>query len=301
MAEKGYQMVIGETTWKQDKARSASAAIRGKEFMDLILAENIDLIIPPWGGNLLSEVLEEIKFDKIPEKWVLGYSDLSTLLLSITLRTGVATAHGPNLVDLRGEFSDPVTKQWETALTTQAGASFTQFSSEKFQKEWNHANPSPCIFHLTEKTEWKTIDGNEINIKGRVLAGCIDTSRHIIGTPYGNLKNFRAEFTKDEPIIWVLENCELSTVDLRRSLIQMKYAGWFENCAGILFGRSACNKPVGAYELEDVYQDLTDELKLPVAYDIDSGHVPPQMTFINGALAEVQVKDGKGKLIQHFI
>ncbi|MBW4084790.1 hypothetical protein HYD27_26050 [Paenibacillus sp. S150] len=36
------------------------------------------------------------------------------------------------------------------------------------------------------------------------------------------------------------------------------------------------------------------ELQLPVLYDIDCGHVPPQLTLINGAYAEVELKSGEG-------
>jgi len=35
-------------------------------------------------------------------------------------------------------------------------------------------------------------------------------------------------------------------------------------------------------------------------FDIDCGHEPPQITFINGALAEIEVDAGKGKVIQYF-
>jgi muramoyltetrapeptide carboxypeptidase len=53
-----------------------------------------------------------------------------------------------------------------------------------------------------------------------------------------------------------------------------------------LFGRSAANPPVDNYNVEDVYNDLSNELEIPIIYDIDCGYVPPQITFINGAYAE---------------
>ena len=54
------------------------------------------------------------------------------------------------------------------------------------------------------------------------------------------------------------------------------------------------------YEVEDVYQDLAADLQIPIVYDIDCGHVPSQITFVNGAMGEVAVKDGKGKIVQTF-
>lgn len=68
-----------------------------------------------------------------------------------------------------------------------------------------------------------------------------------------------------------------------------------------MFGRSSANTPVTNYKVEDVYQELSEELQIPIIYDIDCGHVPPQITFINGAYAKVDVDNGKGNVFQTFI
>lgn len=296
----GYCIICGDTLWTQDKAKSSPAKKRAQEFNEMMKNEAIDLILPPWGGELLIEILEELDFDNMKNKWVLGYSDTSMLLLAITLKTGIATAHGTNLIDLRGEFSDDTTAMWVSVLSTKTGSSITQYSSEKYQQKWQHDNPSPCVFHLTVETKWKIVSGVKVKAEGRLLGGCIDIIRHLIGTPYGDLQNFREKHIHDEPIMWYFENCELKTTDLRRSLMQMKLAGWFENCTCIIFGRSPANEPVENYTIEDVYQDLSDELEIPIVYDIDCGHVPPQITFINGAYGMVEVEDGKGTIVQYF-
>jgi len=59
------------------------------------MGPEVAAIIPPWGGELLIEVLPLLDFNKITEtecKWVMGYSDTSTLLMPLTLivdKTGV--------------------------------------------------------------------------------------------------------------------------------------------------------------------------------------------------------------------
>jgi muramoyltetrapeptide carboxypeptidase LdcA involved in peptidoglycan recycling len=301
MEKKGFNVVCGDTVWTQYKAKSSPAKQRANEFNNMIQDKKIDIIIPPWGGELLIEILEYVEFDRIKEKWVLGYSDTSVLLLAITLNTGIATAHGTNLVELRGEYSDPTTAMWESVLSTKRGESIIQQSSKNYQKEWAHENPSPCVYHLNEETYWKTISNEKVIIQGRLLGGCIDVIRHLIGTPYGNVEGFRNQLKRDESILWYFENCEMTTTDLRRSLVQMKLAGWFQQCSGIMFGRSEANDPVNDYIVEDVYKELADELNIPIIYDIDCGHVPPQMTFINGANAVVEVENGKGSVLQSFI
>ncbi|MFJ5714520.1 S66 peptidase family protein [Neobacillus sp. NPDC093127] len=300
LEQKGFQVLCGDTVWSHYKAKSAPAVKRAAEFNGLMADSDTDIIIPPWGGELLMEVLEHIDYENIKNKWVLGYSDISGLLLAITLKTGIATAHGTNLIDLRGEFSDETTAMWESVLSTETGESVLQHSSDQYQKEWNHADPSPCVFHLTEKTQWKTVSNRNVKMQGRLLGGCIDIIRHLIGTPFGDVQSFRNQHINGEPVIWYLENCEMNTADLRRSLVQMKLAGWFDHCSGLMFGRSPANTPVDNYTVEDVYQDLVDELDIPIIYDIDCGHVPPQITFINGAYAEVEAAEGKGTVLQFF-
>lgn len=298
---KGYKLKVGKTAWTQEDAKSASADVRASELMEMLLDEEIDAIIPPWGGELLIEILEFLDFSKMEPKWIMGYSDVSLLLLAVTLNTGIATAHGTNIIDLRGPETDETTAKWIEVLQTPAGGEINQDSSEFYQKKWEHENPSPTVFHLTEKTAWKTADGARVNMDGRLLGGCIDVIHHLAGTSFGNVKAFREQHIPGEPIIWFLENCEMSVADLKRSLTQMKYAGWFENCTGILFGRSPANKTTETYTIEKMYSDLEKELGIPIIYDIDCGHVPPQIIFVNGAYAEVSYENGKGKVKQKFI
>ncbi|AZU62528.1 S66 family peptidase [Neobacillus mesonae] len=300
LEQNGFRVVCGDTVWTQEKAKSAPAVKRAAEFNEMMANHEVDIIIPPWGGELLIEILEHIDFKNMKNKWVLGDSDLSALLLAITLRTGIATAHGTNLVDLRGECSDETTAMWQKVLSCKPGESVLQKSSDYYQKEWQHDNPSPCVYHLTETTRWKTVSNRNVKIQGRLLGGCIDIIRHLIGTPFGDVQSFRNTFLDGGPIIWYLENCEMNTTDLRRSLVQMKLAGWFDRCSGLMFGRSSANTPVDNYTVEDVYHKLADELGIPIIYDIDCGHVPPQITFINGAYAEVKASEGKGSVLQYF-
>src|SRR5690606_41026675 len=91
--QNGFDIKTGKTAWTQEFAKSAPAKKRAAEFMDMMNDPGIDFIFPPWGGGLLIEMLQYIDLSQIQPKWVLGYSDLSVLLLAITLKTGIATAH----------------------------------------------------------------------------------------------------------------------------------------------------------------------------------------------------------------
>lgn len=300
LSNEGYILKVLDTPWSQHKAKSAPAHIRAQEINQLMTDDTTDVILPPWGGELLIEILEHLDFESFKEKWILGYSDTSLLLLAVTLKTGIATAHGTNLVDLRGKETDSTTAKWKDVLSTKPESSITQYSSDKYQIEWQHDNPTAHIFHLTENTAWKTVGDTEVEVTGRLLGGCIDTILHLVGTPLGKVKDFSEKHINGEPVLWYFENCNMDTKALRRSLIQMKLAGWFDNVSGIMFGRSASNKETEDYTEKEVYQDISNDLNIPVIYDIDCGHVPPQVTLVNGATATVKVSEGRGTITQIF-
>lgn len=300
LEQQGFSVKTSPNAWTQQGARSSDASVRAEELTAMWQDPEVDAIIPPWGGELLLEIMEYVDFQQFTPKWLLGYSDLSLLSLAVTLKTGIATAHGTNIVDLRGRETDPLTARWKDILESKRGAVIEQTSSEHYQKSWEHDKPTPAVFHLTEPTIWKTVSGQPEQMSGRLLGGCIDVIRHLIGTPYGDVAAFRKKFIPDEPVIWYLENCEMNVTDLKRSLVQMKYVGWFENCSGIVFGRSAANEPVQGYTAEMVYAELEEELRIPIIYDADIGHQPPQVILVNGAYATVQAQDGKGQVVQEF-
>jgi len=301
MSMRGFNVICGETVWTQHKAKSAPAKVRADEFNKMMSDATVDIIMPPWGGELLIEILEHIDFDNVNCKWIMGYSDISVLLLAITLKTGIATAHGTSFIDLRGEVLDETTAKWQSVLSTRSGESILQHSSSNYQQEWKQLDSSTEVYQLTEPTYWKVVSNTHVKLEGRLLGGCIDVIRHLIGTPFGDVQHFQSQYIKNEPIIWYLENCELVTTDVRRSLVQMKLAGWFDHCTGVMFGRSNANQPFDNYTIEDVYKELADELQIPIIYDIDCGHMPPQITLINGAYAEIEVEGGRGSLKQYFM
>ncbi|MCG7345599.1 LD-carboxypeptidase [Sporosarcina sp. ACRSL] len=293
--KRGYPVNVGNTVWTQNKAASAAKEIRAAELMEMFKNSEINAIIPPWGGEILMEILHLIDWDEIKPKWILGYSDLSTFLFALTVKTGIATAHGPNLVELRSDEWEPVASQFMNVLQAPAGSSIEQLSSKKFQSKWQHDAPDdPYVYKLDSPTEWKVLGEDTIELEGRFLGGCIDTIRHLVGTPYGDIASFQNNFLNDEPILWYFENCEMNATDFHRTMLQFVYAGWFENAAGIIFGRSPAGQEVKGFTVLDSMERIKDLTGLPIIYDADLGHVPPQITFVNGASGKVFVENGKG-------
>lgn len=86
--------------------------------------------MPPWGGDLAIELLELIDFEKlkaVEPKWFSGFSDLTTLHFPLTILSGWATAHGPNLMELGARVLDETTGRIWTVLESERGSTVTQW------------------------------------------------------------------------------------------------------------------------------------------------------------------------------
>ena len=174
--KRGYHIQVGKTVWTNEKATSADGECSCERIKSNASRRKISAIIPPWGGEILMEIFPLIEWDAIQPKWILGYSDTSTLLFTLTLMTGIATAHGTNLVDLRSDQWDNTTIKFLDVLTATEGAVIEQSSSEKYQSDWNHDKaPNPYVFELNTLTSWKTLSAAPVKMDGRLLGGCIDT------------------------------------------------------------------------------------------------------------------------------
>ena len=149
-------------------------------------------------------------------------------------------------------------------------------------------------YELTEKVEWKNITGEEkIQIKGRSLGGCLDCIKGYIGTKYDKVSEY-VERHKKEGLIWFLEVFEMSTPEVYRTLWQMKNAGYFKYCTGIVFGRPLFIREDYETNFNDTVKEALQDLEIPIICDADIGHVKPQLAIVNGAILEITSQNGKG-------
>lgn len=306
LRERAFEFKEGKCLRNDFKSVSGSSIERADDFQNFWNDPSIDAIIPPWGGELIINLLPHISFERLSKnpKWLLGYSDLSTLLFAITLRTGISTAHGLNLMDAVINQKDGLSEHTYQILSIKSGDSITQNSSEKFQLHFKDFTKDVGVtFNLSEKTQWKCLDGSqEHEFSGRIIGGCLDTLRNLIGTPYGNLNEFASRF-KNDGLILYLENSGSTPSEVCRALWNMKLAGWFNSINGIILGRSSGPNATRAdqFSYKDALHDMFDLESFPVIYDVDIGHQPPQLTILNGSLASIHYKNGSGSLRQSLI
>ena len=90
-------------------------------------------------------------------------------------------------------------------------------------------------------------------------------------------------------IILYFENVEMAPCELTRALFSLRLQGWFDNLNGVLIGRSAApdvSDPT-KHNYLDALKAAFENIAVPVLYDVDIGHIPPQRSLVNGADATV--------------
>jgi muramoyltetrapeptide carboxypeptidase LdcA involved in peptidoglycan recycling len=285
---------------------SAPAAARAEELTAMLRDDSIQAVIPPWGGELLIDILPLLDFHRLTTarpKWVLGYSDLTTFMLPYTVLTHIATAHGSNLMETPIHSEGQPLAHWSDVLTLPVGASFTQGATSQHQVESRDWREQPYVtaFNCTEPSQWKCLHhednpGHEVSASGRLIGGCLDVISMLPGSRYGDVNAF-ARACAPEGLLLYLENCDGNTAQFARMLHAVKLAGWLEHANAVLVGRSA-GPQLREFTVHDAVMDAFGAVDVPVVYDMDIGHVPPQMILINGARATLHLNSDGHTLTQ---
>ncbi|MCR5146956.1 MAG: LD-carboxypeptidase [Clostridia bacterium] len=296
LEEMGYKIKWSENIFNSIMARSADERTRANELNEMFEDENIDFIICAAGGEFIDEILPYVDFNKIVKnpKWVQGFSDPQGILFPITTKYDIATLYGLNFGDYGTE---PYTRDITDNLEIITGNIIEQENYDMFENERVEQITGLEPYNFTDKVVWKNLNRDEINVTGRIIGGNLDVILELCGTKYDGTKNFISRY-KNDGIIWYFDNCELSKEELIRAMWKLNEFGYFENTIAIVFGRNGNDKESYlGYTFETALKDsIIAKKDIPIIYDADVSHKGPCLTIINGAIATIECKDGKGKV-----
>lgn len=292
---RGYKLIETAHVRTSYKGRSTDGKTRAAEFMDLIKNDKVMWIISAKGGDFLMEMLPFVDFEQIclNPTWIQGFSDNTGLTFTVTTNCDMATVYGCN-------FNDFGMEKWHKAmkdnLALLEGNNIIQTSFCRYEEEYNDRITGLEGYVLKRDVYWRNITGEaEMKLSGRLLGGCLDVLLNLTGTKYDKTVDFINRY-KEDGILWYLESFSLNGEALTRGLWQLLEAGWFGTAKGFVFGRPAFYDEEAGIPYEEAVLSVLGELKVPVILDVDIGHKAPQMTIINGALAEITSCKGKGTL-----
>lgn len=298
LREKGYDVVVGEC---MDGAgiTAGPAAARAAELSAMLCDPTIRCVVPPWGGETAIDLVDLLDWDALAAAeptWLVGYSDLATILLPITTRLGWATLHGDNLADTPYDVPDGLLPWLEVAS---GPGPHTQRDSG-LVAGWGRFEEDPRVttWKRVGEGRWSLHGADTLHVSGRLVGGCVETLTNLAGTAYGDVAAFGREHAEEGLVVYV-EAAGDDAATICRNLHGLRLAGWFEHARAVLVGRTSAPDSPGMTQREAVL-DALGRLGLPIVLDLEIGHVPPHLPLVNGALAEVTVDGDVRQVVQHL-
>jgi muramoyltetrapeptide carboxypeptidase len=299
LRQRGFEVRLGECLDGQGIV-SAPAADRAAELTAMLVDPAVRAVVPPWGGELAVEVLPLLDWDALAQAeptWLVGYSDTSTLLLPLTLRLGWATLHAANLMDTPYALPEELLSWLDIAC---GDGPFVQRPAPQHRRhghdDWA-SDPTPTATAYDSAGTWRT--DRPVRATGRLLGGCTETVSVLAGTAYGDVPGWAAEHPP-EGVLLYLEASDDPAASVARHLWRLRLTGWFDVATALLVGRTNA-PPSDDLSQEAAVRSALAGLDLPVVWDVDTGHVPPQMSLLNGALAELVVDGDETRLEQRLV
>jgi muramoyltetrapeptide carboxypeptidase len=300
LESRGYEVVVGQCLGVEGVV-SAPKEQRAGELTAMLADPSIRAVVPPWGGELAIDLLDQLRWAELAEAeptWLVGFSDLTTLMVPITLRLGWATLHGSNLMDT--PYRPPAgLLHWTDVAASEPHRPLAQRSPGRYRSSgWDDVERHPAVdrFTLDAPGAWRVLGDEPVDVTGRLIGGCLETLGPVAATPYGDVAGFGREYAEDGLIVY-LEACEDGAYTIARTLHALRYAGWFEHASAVLIGRTAAPDAPDLTQTGAVIDALGD-LELPIVLDVECGHVAPYLPLVNGAVARVVVDGGRREIIQ---
>jgi muramoyltetrapeptide carboxypeptidase len=255
-----------------DKSRADDI---NKAFADKSVAA-VHAIRGGWGS---ARLLPYLDFDTIRRnpKVLIGYSDVTALLLSAYGKSGLVTFHGPIGMGRWDSYSLDYYKR-------------VLFNGEQVTYSNKH--------DLSERNALIQVDYRTQTItpgtaRGRLVGGNLTVMTAILGSPY--LPDW------DNTILFT-EDTHEDYYRIDRMLTQLKLAGVLGKIKGFVFGGCAECGPgdgnFGALTLEEIFADHIKPLGVPAWSGAMIGHGQPQWTLPLGVEAEIDATAATIKLLE---
>lgn len=288
----GFKLKLSENLFKDEMGRSASTKVRSEEFNNMLSDKSVDLILCATGGDFLIEILPYLNFELINDnlKYICGFSDPTGILYPLTTKYDVSTIYGQNFSPFGMQ---DLHKSQEDFLDIITGKSLSLKGYDLYENEHTEAITGLENYNLTNKVEYKTLDNKDVNLRGRIIGGCMDVIAELSGTKYDGINEFNERY-KDDGIIWYFDNCAQDYDSTIRILWKFNELGYFKYAKAIIFGRFGIESSYYNYDLVSCLKDsILSDLKIPVIYGADITHKSPCLTIINGSIANIKLENGK--------
>jgi muramoyltetrapeptide carboxypeptidase len=238
---------------------------RAEELMAMFLDPEVKAILCTRGGYGAQRVIPYLdpKMIRGHPKPLVGYSDITVLLIYLLQTCSVIPFHGPHVASRQFvEGGEEMTRALKKALTS-AGP----------------IDEISCSVLREEEAAGEIIEGE-------IVGGCLSSLVTLLGTPY--------EPDLQGKVLFVEDVNELP-YKIDRMLTHLKSGGKLTGVKGVIFGQMpGCDMGNGL--LSEVILDALKDIEGPILFGFPSGHGPRNLTIPLGV--PIQVHDGVVRFVR---
>ena len=249
----GFEVRVAPHVYERNGYLAGEDEVRLEDLHEMFQAPEIRAIFCSRGGYGTLRLLDKIHYDLIREnpKILLGYSDITALLMAVHVRTGLITFHGPMVREM----------------------------GIRDQGNWNAllqllSTGLPFQMRLEETTP--LVPGKAA---GPLIGGNLSLVCHLLGTPY---------MPSLEGCILFLEEKGEPLYRVDRMLAHLRLSGQLDGLSGLIAGRfEECDqKPI----IDELLMDIFSGLHIPIATGLSFGHGQKNLVLPIGTRVELDTK-----------
>lgn len=275
--ELGHDPVVGANAHRRYGYLAGTDAERIADLNTALRDEAIDAVWCVRGGYGLTRILDQVDFASVERrpKAVVGFSDVSALLLAATQATGMVTFHAPT-----------------------ARQPMTAFSRRHFTQVLGSAQPAGALGRLDPPAgvlaprtpRIVTIRGGVA--EGPLIGGNLSLIQVLIGTRW---------LPEMDGALLFLEDVGEDLYRVDRALSHLRLAGILGRLAGVIVGQFTemeLGTRDGALPFAEVLEHYIAPLGIPAAYGFPIGHVDEQWTVPIGVRGRLDADIGQVNILE---
>ena len=261
----GFKVKLGESAGQKYGYLSGTDEVRARDINNMFADDDVDAIVCLRGGYGAMRILDQLDYELIKNKpkIFMGFSAITALHIALLEKCNLATFHGP------------------MAAANWAGKPLDDFSRESMYRVLMNAEP---VGELANPPEYPKRTVNPGVAEGQLVGGNLMLIASSLGTPW--------ELDTKGRIIFIEEIGE-RTYCVDRMLTQLRLAGKFDDCAGVVFGDFAdcpIEFPEFGLTLEEIIRDVVAPCGKPIFTGLRCGHCSPKLTLPFGVRARIDAE-----------
>jgi muramoyltetrapeptide carboxypeptidase len=261
----GFRVVRRDDLLAKCRYLAGDDARRAAELMQMIADPQVEAIVCARGGYGSPRILPRLDpaLVRAARKPLIGFSDVTALLLWQRRHAGLMGFHGP-MLDRGGDLSD---EEMEAIVAALEGSG------------------APPVL--------RGVPGAGRRAEGRLVGGSLSMLAASLGTRWE---------VDTRGAILLLEDVGERPYRIDRMLEQLRQAGKLDRAVGIGLGRfDRCDEPDGSVGVDDVLRETLDALGVPWVAGLPFGHGAPNLPWPVGARARLDGARGELHILERGV